>query len=230
MIDYTSIAKLIVEEIVNEAGICFYPAGFKPPHKGHFKAAKNLTSRNYITEVVVIISRKTEEGLTPEQSLQVWKMFLKAEPNPKIKVRIAEEDSPVEDIFKYLAGKEDLKAIYVAGGEDEKDDQEYMKSLRQRYPNILKTISVQEKDGRVNSYYVRELLRKRDYEGFKTTIPEAAYNKGFAPKIFQMLTATIQPPEEQPEPQEEPAPAEPATPEAPPIPKAPPIPNEPKQA
>ncbi len=214
--DYTAIGRLIVEEVVNEAGICFYPAGFKPPHKGHFKAAKNLASRNYITEVVVIISRKSEEGITPEQSLQIWKMYLAAEPNPKIKPRIAEADSPVEDIFSYLGKHQDVSAIYVAGGDDEKDDQEYLKSIQSRYPNIVKTISIHEKDGRVNSYYVRELLRNQDYELFKTTIPEAAYNKGFAPKIFQMLTATVQPPEEQPE-------------EKPTL-KAPPMPNEPEQA
>jgi hypothetical protein len=219
MIDYTAIGRQIVEEVINEPGICFYPAGFKPPHKGHFKAAKNLASRNYIAEVVVIISRKPEEGITPEESLQVWKMYLEAEPNPKIKLRIAQADSPIKDIFGYLGKHQNVSTVYVAGGDDEKDDQEYLKSIQDRYPNIVKTISIHEKDGRVNSYYVRELLRAHDYESFKTTIPEAAYNKGFAPKIFKMLTATIQPAEQQPE--------EKPTLKAPP---APPIPNEPEQA
>ena len=212
MIDYTAIGKLIVEEVVNEPGICFYPAGFKPPHKGHFKAAKNLASRNYVTEVVIIISRKPEEGITPEESLTIWNMYLKAEPNPKIKVRIAEADSPIKDIFGYLGGHQEVSAVYVVGGDDEKDDQEYLTSIQNKYPNIVKTISIHEKDGRVNSFYVRELLRNHDYESFKKTIPEAAYNKGYAPQIFKMLTATIQPAAV-----EEPAP------------KAPPVPNEPEQ-
>lgn len=201
MIDYTRIAKLIIEEVINEPGICFYPAGFKPPHKGHFKAAQNLASRNYITEVVVIISAKVEEGITPEDSLRIWTMYLEAQPNPKIKPRISQGESPIQDIFAYLGKNQEVDAVYVAGGDDEKDDQEYLKSIQEKYPNIVKTISIQEKDGRVNSYYVRDLVRKGDYESFKTTVPEAAYNKGYAPQIFELLTKSIEPvaPEKQPE-------------------------------
>lgn len=204
MIDYTAIGKLIVEEVLNEAGICFYPAGFKPPHKGHFKAAKDLASRNYVTEVIVLISSKPEEGITPEESLMVWNMFLKAEPNPKIKPRISQAESPIKDIFDYINKHRDVTAIYVAGGDDEKDDQSYLKDLRTKYPDMVKTISVREKDGRITSYYVRDVLRKGDYELFKESLPEAAYNKGYAPKIFQMLASTIEPaaPEEQPAPTE----------------------------
>lgn len=208
MIDYTAIGRLIAEEVTNEPGICFYPASFKPPHKGHYKAAKDLVSRNYVTELVIIISRKPKEGITPEESLKVWRKFFKADPTTNIKLRIAQADSPVEDIFNYLSKHVDISAIYVAGGDDEKDDQAYLADLRNKYPNIVKTISIHEKDGRVNSYYVRETLRNQDYEAFKTTIPEAAYNKGYAPDLFKMLSATIEPAAPEEEPKAQPAPTE----------------------
>jgi hypothetical protein len=236
MIDYTAIGRLIVEEVLNEPGICFYPASFKPPHKGHFKAAKDIASRNYVTEVIVIISRKPKDGITPEQSLVIWNMYLNAEPNPKIKPRIAEADSPVEDIFGYLASHEDVSAVYVAGGDDEADDQGYLQDIQGSNPTNVKTISIHEKDGKVNSPYVRGILfaanqtiqaspgglngnaeqyikvAQKEYNEFKGTIPEATYNKGGAPKIFKMLVQTIQappapPPEEELAPEEQPAPA-----------------------
>ena len=92
MIDATKIGRLIAEEITNEPGPCFYPGKFKPPHKGHFKAALDLASRNYIIMVTVIISRKPIEGVTPEDSLAIWNMFLQSQPSPKIKIQISIKD------------------------------------------------------------------------------------------------------------------------------------------
>lgn len=194
MIDYTQIAKTIVEEIVNEDGLCFYPAGFKPPHKGHFKAAKALAARSYVTEVVVVISKKVEFGITPEDSLKIWRMFLEAEPNSKINVRLAEGESPINDIFAYLNKNKNVNVVYVAGGDDESDDQSYLKSIQEKFPNIVKTISIHEKDGVISSQYVRDRILDGDFEGFKKSLPEAAFNKGFAKPIFEMLAQTIKEP------------------------------------
>lgn len=185
------LGRVIAEEIVNEPGICFYPGGFKPPHKGHFEAAKDLASRNYITEVRILIGHKVRDNITPEESLTVWTLYLEADPNPKIKVRLAEARSPIRDIFDYLEAKPELKVLYVAGAKDEVDDQGYFKSLQKAYPEIVKTISIEEKFGRISASYVRELLKAGNYEAFAETIPEAAYNKGYAPKIFKMLAPAV---------------------------------------
>ena len=44
MINIDHIGRQIAEDILREAspdvGPCFYPGKFKPPHKGHFEAAK----------------------------------------------------------------------------------------------------------------------------------------------------------------------------------------------
>ena len=42
MINPISIGKRIAEAIINEAGPCFYPGKFKPPHKGHFEVVQQL--------------------------------------------------------------------------------------------------------------------------------------------------------------------------------------------
>ena len=92
MINPEKIGRQVVEDLLKEAspdvGPCFYPGKFKPPHKGHFEAAKYLASKPYINKVYVIISNVTKYGITPEDSLYIWQEYLKAEPNPKISVSI----------------------------------------------------------------------------------------------------------------------------------------------
>ena len=90
MIDVQKIGRQVVEDLLKEAssdvGPCFYPGKFKPPHKGHFEAAKYLASKNYINKVYVIISNVTKFGITPQDSLKIWQEYLAAKPNPKISV------------------------------------------------------------------------------------------------------------------------------------------------
>lgn len=191
MIDAKQIGKRIAEEIANEAGPCFYPGKFKPPHKGHFDAALNLAGRNYVTSVEVIISNKIVDGITPEDALAVWQLYLDAKPNPKIKVKISTEESPIVDIINYLKANPSVNPVYVAVGDDEKDDTEYGKSLKDQFGDRVRTLTVQEKAGEISAPYLRELLRTGDYDSFKEAVPEAAYNRGAAPKIFKMLAAKI---------------------------------------
>jgi hypothetical protein len=108
-------------------------------------------------------------------------MYLQAEPNPKISVKISQNESPVVDIINYLKSHPDVSTVYVAQGDDEVDDAQYVQSLQTEFPGRVKAIQVHEKDGIVSAAYVRNTLSSGDYEGFTETIPEAAYNKGVAP-------------------------------------------------
>ena len=57
MINFEQLGRQIAEDILREGspdvGPCFYPGKFKPPHKGHFEAAKYLASLNYINKVYI---------------------------------------------------------------------------------------------------------------------------------------------------------------------------------
>lgn len=191
MINATLLGQRLAEAILNEAGPCFYPGKFKPPHKGHYEAAKNLASRDYIKMVYVIISKKTINGITPEDSLQIWNMYLKAEPNPKITVRISRKESPIVSIMDYLEANPTVDPVYVAGGDDEVDDAEYLKNLQEEFGERVKVIKVHEKSGLISAPHVRNILATGDYEEFAQTVPEAAFNKGYAPKIFKMLASKV---------------------------------------
>ncbi len=199
MIDAKTLGRLIAEDIVNDRGICFYPGSFKPPHKGHYEAVKDLTSRPYIVEVVILISLKSIDGISPEDSMQVWNKYLEAGPNPKVEVRLATEESPVDDIFKYIKQKPNLKALYIAGGKEEQDDQNYMQSLRDQFPGIVKSIAVQESVDGLTDDSVRNMLKtpnKKNKEAFKNAVPVVVYNKGYADEIYEMLIKDM--PENQP--------------------------------
>lgn len=209
MINPQKLGKLLAEDIVNERGICIYPGGFKPPHKGYFEAIKDLTARSYIVEILILISNKTIEGITPEDSLYVWSTFLKASPNPKVELRFSGDESPINSTFAYINNKKDLKAIYIAGGKEEGDDQSYLEDLRKQFPGVVKTISVTEHLGGITDSYVRQTLRLGDKEAFKETMPAVVYNKGYVDEIYNLLAPAVaasKPEEEKPQPEEEPKP------------------------
>jgi len=192
MINAELLGKRIAEAILNESGPCFYPGRFKPPHKGHYQAAKDLASRDYVKMVYIIISNKVVDGITPEDSLAIWNMYLAAEPNPKIKVQISKKESPVVDIYEYLEKNPTVSPVYVSAGDDEIDDVEYVSSLQKEFGDRVKLIKVHEKAGEITAPHVRNLLATGDYEGFAEAVPQAAFNKGAAPKIFKMLAPKIE--------------------------------------
>jgi hypothetical protein len=191
MINATLLGRRLAEAIINEPGPCFYPGKFKPPHKGHYRAATELASRDYVKMVYIIISKKTIDGITPEDSLIIWNMYLQAEPNPKISVRISTAESPIVTIIDYLKKNPTVDPVYIAVGEDEVDDVQYGQALQQDFGDRIKTITVQEKAGNISAPHVRNILASGDFEAFKEAIPEAAFNKGAAPKIFKMLATKV---------------------------------------
>jgi len=191
MINAELLGKTIAEAVLNEAGPCFYPGKFKPPHKGHYEAARALAAKPYITKVYIIISKKTIDGITPEDSLMIWNMYLQAQPNPKITVRISTQQSPIASIMEFLGKNPTVEPVYVAVGDDESDDAEYGSSLQQQFGDRVKVIKVQERKPDASAPHIRTLLQTGDYEEFKESVPEAAYNRGVAPRIFKMLAPKI---------------------------------------
>ncbi len=213
MIDAVALGRLLAEEVINAIepvngsdGPCLYPGKFKPPHKGHFEVAEELASMNYITEVIVIISNKTspETGnITPEQSLLIWKAYLDALPNPKIKLQLSTGESPIDDAIAIIERNKGVESIYIAGSATEKDDQEYLASLVKTYGNLIKPIKVNEKRGEVSSEYVRNIVMNAPANSpmpdeFKNAYPGKAFNKGATKEIWDILTAGNQPPKQPP--------------------------------
>jgi len=139
-----------IKEIYNQLieasappAIAYFPGSFKPPHKGHFNAVKSLASRPFVTQVVVIIGQAEKNGISASMSKSIWNIYLKAQPNPKIKVKISSDASPVKDIFTIMDS--DLNKIaYVAATMSDPDDQGYIDSLTKAFGDRIKPLNVEE--------------------------------------------------------------------------------------
>jgi len=191
MIDVQKIGRQVVEDLLNEAssdvGPCFYPGKFKPPHKGHFEAAKYLASRNYINKVYVIISNVTKFGITPEDSLYIWQEYLKSEPNPKIEVSISKQSTPIKDIFSFMDKNRDVDPIYVAGAGEEVEGIGYFDSIQKRFPNKVRKEVIPDQFDRISATQMRDTIKTGNFEEFAKFVPDSAYNKGVAKDVFGRL-------------------------------------------
>ena len=195
MRDYSQIGHEIIFDILKEVneltGPCFYPGKFKPPHKGHFEAAKYLSKQPNINMVYVIISNVTKFGITAEDSLNIWEDYLRAEPNNKIKIKISTEGTPIKDIFRYVAQNEDVKTIYVAGAKEETEQLGYFNKLKEKFPEKIKSVVIPDQFDRISATQMRQALKDGDFEKFATFVPDSAYNKGITKKVFGLLTKII---------------------------------------
>ena len=101
------------------------------------------------------------------------------------------DQSPIVSIIHYLQSHPNVPTVYVAQGDDETDDADYIKSLQDQFGDRVKAIQVHEKSGIISAPYVRNTLSAGDYKKFAESVPEVAYNKGVAPKIFKMLASKV---------------------------------------
>ena len=49
---------------------------FDPVHKGHLEVALDAASRNYITNLTIIIGKGVRDGINAEQSKAIWDIYL----------------------------------------------------------------------------------------------------------------------------------------------------------
>ena len=96
--------------------IALLPGGFKPPHAGHYQAAKYLSNESG-AEVLVRIGSDVRDGITRKMSMDLWSLYTK---DDNIKAVESIENSPLADIFKYIE-KEAPKGTTVYIGTGYKD-------------------------------------------------------------------------------------------------------------
>lgn len=213
MIDVQEIGKNIGEQITKEPLICWYPGSYKPPHKGHFAASQQLASKPYITQVNILIGQGIRDGITAEQSKAVWDIYLKAQPNPKIKVAISQTKSPIRDIYGWFADNLERKA-YVAAAGKETSDLKYFEGLKEAFGDrvfeeIISDEFVDQDGERVSGTEFRSTIKRlketynlvkakpgdkralndynTTYNYFKSLFPDVVINKGYFDDIQKVL-------------------------------------------
>lgn len=126
------IQPFINEEILpqNKPTLAVYPGKFKPPHAGHAMVAKKLM--DVANKVIILISPKIHEGITPQQSEAIWNLYNEKLFNNKLTIQISDKPSPVTGILNEIKNHQDMEFIAACGkGEEDRfvkigRDPEYM--------------------------------------------------------------------------------------------------------
>jgi len=147
----------IVEEIAEKETIALYPGKFKPPHIGHFEVAKKLLSE--ADKVRIIISAKETDGITAEQSKNIWELYNKLLDN-KLEIVIS-DISPIKYILDTIEHNQNKNFIAVYGKGEEDRYKRISKDPRYMNAKVFDggTISVGDED--VHASNIRNLLKDR---------------------------------------------------------------------
>lgn len=181
----------ILKEVNSETGPCLYPGSFKPPTRGHFEAAKYLASQPNINKVYVIISPVEKHGISAQDSLFIWREYLKDDPNPKIEIELSQEGSPMEDVYRYLDVNSTVTPVYVAAGIDPEETVNF-DGFKKRFGDRVKPLQLPQANQGITSEKMIQDITSGDFQAFTNDVPVATYNKGGAKKIFDRLIKLIQ--------------------------------------
>ena len=149
-------------EAEDQATIALFPGAFKPPHKGHFAAVKKLLEQ--ADQVVILISPKTREGVTADESVAIWELY-KPLLDGSVEIRVAAE-SPIKEAYRVAESNPDTKFILAFGkGEDSR-----FKTAVAKLPNV-KAVDVGNFEG-TNATDLRVALQTNNEDAIKQYLPD----------------------------------------------------------
>jgi cytidyltransferase-like protein len=189
------LVSLLLEQ--DQPTIALFPGKFKPPHKGHFSVVKQLL--NKADQVVVLISPKIHDGISPDESVAAWKLYKdQLVDGDKVELRVSAV-TPVRDVYDFVENNPEL-TVYAAYGKGEES----------RYKNLSKFPNAKIFDagnfGGLNATDLRQAIRDGNEEEIKKFLPD-----GVEVADFLLAMGKKAKEEPKPEPQPEPQPAVPPT-------------------
>lgn len=129
------VQSILVEDTKNEV-VGLFGGSFKPPHRGHFANALKLAQNS--DRVVIFISPKSREGkieITPEQSIEIWKIYAKYLPAP-LDLNISDV-SPITDIYKWAGeNQEEVRKVLVGVAKGEEKRLQYFEKNKEKFPKV----------------------------------------------------------------------------------------------
>ena len=129
--------------------VAVYGGGFKPPTKGHFLVVKKAIEDNPdIDEFIINIGGKERDGVTPEESIQIWDIYKQYLPiSANINIQYS-STPPIKATYDYAKNNPEEKVLFILGAREGNEDDfadiaGRTKSL-DNYPNLnLRTIVTQ---------------------------------------------------------------------------------------
>ena len=124
------------ESELNEQGgmipsrvLAVVPGAFKPPHRGHVAMVAEYAGE--ADEVIVLVSPVSREGITADQSIALWNLYLEELPYDNIKVMRSPVNSPVTAAYQFVENPDDnplwaqpgdeiIMGVSTKGGDEER--------------------------------------------------------------------------------------------------------------
>jgi hypothetical protein len=176
--------------------VALMPGGFKPPHRGHFKAFKYLLQD--ADRGIVMIGHAERDGITAEQSKAIWEIYAKYAGKPVEVVIIKEKPegagSPVIATYDYANANKDIKIIVGAGdfddGKGKRDDARYnyFKNNVEKYP-LVNVVTIPPQEDSIKGKIVRPLISKDIDEAIDYFAPRDLLSETDKDAIKSILTA-----------------------------------------
>jgi len=105
--------------------VAIVPGAFKPPHRGHLDMVKHYS--DIADKVIVYVSPLDRGGITAEQSMTIWGMYIKASGLDNVEIRKSGQNSPVRASIDYVAeggpaghGEKVILGVSTKGGDQER--------------------------------------------------------------------------------------------------------------
>lgn len=148
--------------------IALLPGGFKPPTKGHYNALKYLLQD--ADKGVVFIGKKERDGITSQQSKDIWEVYAKYIGKP-IEVTIA-DITPVKSVYDFTDNNKDVKIMVGAGDKDEDVKRyEYFEKNIEKYP-LVQIVKIPIQSEGISGTKTRALIDSSLDEAINYFVPE----------------------------------------------------------
>lgn len=153
MKQFASLYKTLLEEATPKR-VVLLPGGFKPPHKGHFRALEFLINDADAEQAIVYIGKSPRDNITSEQSLDIWNIY-KEYINIPVDV-IVSPVTPVKNVYEFC----DLNPqheIFVGAGEEDQDRFSYFKKNKEKY-SYVNIVPIPPQFGRISGTETRKKI------------------------------------------------------------------------
>jgi phosphopantetheine adenylyltransferase len=174
-----------------QKGVALIPGGFKPPTIGHFVLVNEVAQNPNFNKVIVLIGHKVRDGVTKEESLEVWNIYKKYLPS-NVEIQISDKSSPISDVSSFIKNNPDTYFYPIVGirGEMDLGDIKRFDSLEGKYPNF-KTVVIrsEERENRVSGTNTRTALIGGKKEIFQQYLPSQLTDEE-KDSVWSILTKT----------------------------------------
>ena len=188
-----SFVKSLIQPILEVEGqnIALIPGGFKPPTIGHFSLVDEVAKNSNIDKVIVLIGHKNRDGVSKEESLEIWNLYKKYLP-ANVEIQISDNTSPVADVNSLIKNNPQNMYYPVVGirGEMDLGDLKRFDSLEGKYENFKPlVIRSEEGEDRVSGTNTRAALIGGEKEQFQKYLPTELTDEE-KEKVWSILAKT----------------------------------------